>query len=223
MKIKIYKFVSDTDGGTNTSLYGTEKEAVAAWEAYANSVSGHTRFDDWKSREAPDRKVSIELLRRWSRHYQDKEGGIDTAYVDIEFVELPEEMSVSLCRILRAIRFRPDLRADMLQLYPGHLLAEGKDMDLLEGYSMRVPRFKHDITTPEEALAYITECNLAMVASMAVKKSRPKGEYARRIDIAQTCCDVLKDFGAPVSSNCRAGRVADAGSVKAWAEKYEEH
>lgn len=42
-----------------------------------------------------------------------------------------------------------------------------------------------DVRTPEMALAYITDCTLATVASMAMLKSRKKGEFERQINIAQ--------------------------------------
>lgn len=78
---------------------------------------------------------------------------------------------------------------------------------------------KHRVRSFEEALAYITDCNLATVCSMAGKKNRPKHEFERQISIAQTGVDWLLEMGADVSTT-QAADVIFAGSVAKWAEQF---
>lgn len=79
---------------------------------------------------------------------------------------------------------------------------------------------KHQVHTPEQALAYITDCTLATVADLALKKSRPKGEFARQISIAQQGVDWMKTMKVdPVTT--RAVEIIDQGiTVAQWAERY---
>jgi len=44
---------------------------------------------------------------------------------------------------------------------------------------------EYNVRTPEQALSYITDCTLATVSSMAMRKIRGKHEYERQISIAQ--------------------------------------
>jgi hypothetical protein len=74
------------------------------------------------------------------------------------------------------------------------------------------------VKSPEEALAYIVDCTLATVSSLAMKKSRPAGEYKRQIAIAQHGVDWLRAFHIP-SDGTRAEHVAT--SVADWAKRYE--
>lgn len=72
-----------------------------------------------------------------------------------------------------------------------------------------------------EALAYITNCNLATVCDMASKKSRPKLEFARQISIAQSAVDLMVRLGVDFSGT-RAQEVCDkySGSVERWAAQW---
>lgn len=79
---------------------------------------------------------------------------------------------------------------------------------------------KCDVRTPEQALAYITDCNLATVSHMAMLKSRGKHEYERQINIAQTAIDWMKVMGVSVVGT-RSEEIIDKTSVKEWASKYE--
>ena len=81
---------------------------------------------------------------------------------------------------------------------------------------------KHQVRSPEQALAYITDCNLATVSHMAMCKSRKKGEYERQINIAQHAVDWMLDFNVS-PENTRAQEVIDNfnGSVSDWAGKYD--
>lgn len=76
----------------------------------------------------------------------------------------------------------------------------------------------YQVRTSEDALAYILDCNLATVEGMAMKKSRPSGEYARQIAIAQKTYDWAIKFGSDISQT----RGADIKTtVEDWAKQYE--
>ena len=78
---------------------------------------------------------------------------------------------------------------------------------------------KHNVRTESDALAYITDCNLATVSSMAMKKSRPKHEFERQIAIAQTAIDWMVSMGIDFSTT-RANDVIMCGSVENWAMQF---
>ena len=78
---------------------------------------------------------------------------------------------------------------------------------------------KYNVRTPADALAYITDCTLATVATMAMKTRRPKHEFERQISIAQTAVTWMQQMGVDMSST-RAEEVIKAGSVQKWAEQY---
>ena len=79
---------------------------------------------------------------------------------------------------------------------------------------------KSEIKTLAAALAYVTDCTLATVQSMAILKSRKKTEFKRQIAIAQTAFDWMRDMGVDYSDT-RAADVADAGgSVEEWVQQY---
>jgi hypothetical protein len=80
---------------------------------------------------------------------------------------------------------------------------------------------KYDVRTPEDALLYLADCQLATVCDLAVKKSRIKSDYARQKEIAQLFCDWIKEFKIPVVGNNRVGGVSVAGSVDVWAKRFE--
>lgn len=79
---------------------------------------------------------------------------------------------------------------------------------------------KRDVRSLEQALAYITDCTLATVCDLAMKKSKSKSEYVRQQSIAQTAIDWGVEMGVDFSTT-RAAAVIEAGSVKAWAERFE--
>lgn len=80
---------------------------------------------------------------------------------------------------------------------------------------------KHKVDTPAQALAYITDCNLATVCRMAMMKSRPKHEFARQISIAQTAIDWMVGMKVDFTGT-RAEEVEAAGSVEKWVEQIQE-
>lgn len=76
---------------------------------------------------------------------------------------------------------------------------------------------KHEVHSAEHALAYITDCTLATVADMAMKKSKPVGEYNRQMSIAQQAIDWMDEMGISYQGT-RAEEVSKAGSVTLWAQ-----
>lgn len=78
---------------------------------------------------------------------------------------------------------------------------------------------KHQVRTPADALAYITDCTLATVCDMAGKKSRPKHEFERQMSIAQTAINWMVQMGIDVYTT-RAAEVVAAGGVNEWARRY---
>lgn len=78
---------------------------------------------------------------------------------------------------------------------------------------------QHDVRNAGQALAYITDCTLATVCDLAMKKSRSKSEFSRQKSIAQKAINWMQQMHIDFSST-RARDVVLAGSVDAWAEKY---
>lgn len=82
---------------------------------------------------------------------------------------------------------------------------------------------KHEVRTPEQALLYLTDCTLATVASMAMKKSKSKSEFERQINIAQTAVDWIVQFeNIHIQIDSRIYQVTSLPnrSVKEWASQY---
>lgn len=75
---------------------------------------------------------------------------------------------------------------------------------------------KYQIRTTEQMLAYITDCTLATVCDMACKKSIPRNEFSRQIEIAQTAINWMVQAGIDTSTT-RAEDVLEIGSVRDWA------
>lgn len=78
---------------------------------------------------------------------------------------------------------------------------------------------KHQVGNTGQALAYITDCTLATVCDLAMKKKRPKYEFERQMSIAQTAINWMVQMGVDVTTT-RAEDVIEAGSVEKWAAKY---
>ena len=81
---------------------------------------------------------------------------------------------------------------------------------------------RHLIRNSEQALLYITDCNLATVSDMAMKKSRPKHEFERQIEIAQCAVNWIKNFGINIEVNSRVYDVRSLPDqkVSTWASRY---
>lgn len=73
----------------------------------------------------------------------------------------------------------------------------------------------HDVKDPGSALAYITDCNLATVEAMAMKRTRAMIEFERQKAIAQKAIDWMVDMGVDFSTT-RAADVVKAGGIDAW-------
>lgn len=80
---------------------------------------------------------------------------------------------------------------------------------------------KCKVRTTEQALAYLLDCTMATVESMAMKKSRPPGEYNRQISIAQTGYDWAISMGVDCSDTRARSLAKHNGSVAEWARQYE--
>ena len=80
---------------------------------------------------------------------------------------------------------------------------------------------KSQVHTPADALAYLTDCTLATVCRMAMRKSRAAGEYQRQIAIAEAGVRWMIEMGVPRNETSRAESVEKIGSVAAWAKGYE--
>jgi len=85
----------------------------------------------------------------------------------------------------------------------------------LKGENMQ----KYQVRNAENALAYITDCNLATVCSMAVKKSRNMYEFERQISIAQTAIDWMIEMHIDFSGT-RVENVIKHGSVNEWVKTF---
>jgi len=80
---------------------------------------------------------------------------------------------------------------------------------------------KHDISTEGQALAYLTDCTLATVTSLASKKSASKYETRRHIAIAQQAIDWMRELKTDVTRTRAAEIITDYnGSVEAWADQF---
>lgn len=82
---------------------------------------------------------------------------------------------------------------------------------------------KHNVRTPEQALAYLTECNLATVSDLAARKTPPKQELKRQTEMAQLGINWIKQFETPDGLKDQGGRIKEVlqcASVDAWAQRF---
>lgn len=77
-----------------------------------------------------------------------------------------------------------------------------------------------NVRSTDEALAYLTNCTLATVSSLAMKKSRSESEYKRQISIAQKACDWMHCFDVFDAGN-RAHEIIGICTVQEWADKWD--
>lgn len=82
---------------------------------------------------------------------------------------------------------------------------------------------KCNVRSLEDAYAYTTDCLLATVSDLAMKKKANRRGYDRHISIAQTACDFIRDFKVPVEKVSRVYEVLQlpTQSVADWAKRYE--
>lgn len=73
------------------------------------------------------------------------------------------------------------------------------------------------IDNERDALLYLVNCALATVSDLSSKKSTPKADLIRHVEIAQAGCNFLRTFGVG-SENSRIVNVMNnhAGNVVAW-------
>lgn len=76
------------------------------------------------------------------------------------------------------------------------------------------------VQTPEQALAYMTDCTLATVEDMASIKSRRKGEFKRQIRIAQQGVNWMIVMDIPAAGTRAEDVAKHRGSVEKWAEQF---
>jgi hypothetical protein len=81
---------------------------------------------------------------------------------------------------------------------------------------------RHQMRSAADVVAYITDCTLATVADLRMKKSSSKSETLRQISIAQTAIDNGRLYDVSFKST-RAQQVIDryGCDVTAWAEQYK--
>jgi hypothetical protein len=78
-----------------------------------------------------------------------------------------------------------------------------------------------DVRTPEQALLYITDCQLATVDTLAMKKSRGEADYARQKSIAQKACNWIKEFKINPAGTRVEGVFNCKGSVEEYILKFD--
>jgi hypothetical protein len=81
---------------------------------------------------------------------------------------------------------------------------------------------KYDVRDSDALVAYLTDCTLATVCGLRMKKSASRSETDRQISIAQFAIDRGRGCGVSFKGT-RAEQVIDnhAGDVKAWADTYK--
>jgi len=79
------------------------------------------------------------------------------------------------------------------------------------------------IRTLDEALEYMTECTLATVSDLAMKKSRSNSEFKRQKLIAQTGINLIKKLGVSPYPYSRVYKVLLMfdNTVESWAALYD--
>lgn len=80
---------------------------------------------------------------------------------------------------------------------------------------------RKNVDSVDDALVYITDCNLATVCRMAMRKSRSKSEFERQIAIAQSGVDWIIKFDVPHNGS-RVEDVIKIGTVAEWAETFKQ-
>ena len=80
----------------------------------------------------------------------------------------------------------------------------------------------HTVRSLEDAFLYLADCQLATIEDMAMKKSRPAGEYRRQKDIAQHYVNWMRTFGVdPKGTRAAEVILSFNGDVYAWVSQYQ--
>lgn len=82
---------------------------------------------------------------------------------------------------------------------------------------------KDSVRDPAGALAYLCDCTLATVCTLACKKKAPRYETRRQIAMAQQAIDWMRLYDVDFSKT-RAQEVVEqyGGSVEAWAASFKD-
>jgi hypothetical protein len=83
---------------------------------------------------------------------------------------------------------------------------------------------RHEIRSPADLVAYLTDCTLATVADLRMKRSASKSETKRQIAIAQLALDKGVQMG--VAFHRTRGQEVLAkfgGDCTEWAAQYEPY
>jgi len=81
---------------------------------------------------------------------------------------------------------------------------------------------KCDVKSPEDALLYLADCQLATCEDLASKKSRGASDYDRQKNIAQLFCNWISDFKVNVDEGNRVGLVKlKENSVEEYLREYD--
>lgn len=76
---------------------------------------------------------------------------------------------------------------------------------------------QREINNEGMALAYITDCTLATVESLAILSKPPKRELERQIEIAQKAINWMDQFGTDYSGTRANDVKKSGGKVSEWA------
>jgi hypothetical protein len=74
-----------------------------------------------------------------------------------------------------------------------------------------------NIRSPDDALMYLTECTLATVCGLAMRKKPPPGEFRRQINIAQKGVEWVQAFQIEPQLRVKDVITDYGGSVNEWA------
>lgn len=77
-----------------------------------------------------------------------------------------------------------------------------------------------DVRSPEGALVFLADCQLATVTELAVKKSRGKYDFDRQVSIAKLYCKWLSEFGISAKGT-RVETAMSMGGVDEFVKRYD--
>jgi len=89
-------------------------------------------------------------------------------------------------------------------------------------YAIELSNEVKRLSNAVDMVKYLTDCTLATVDSMAMKKSSPKLEYQRQRDIAQTGVDFIKNNNIDPSGTRVAEIIRDNITVNEYAKRLEK-
>lgn len=79
---------------------------------------------------------------------------------------------------------------------------------------------KHEIRNEGDALVYLTDCTLATVETLAMRKTPPKAELSRQMSMAEHAISWIYSCGL----NYKGSRIEDvkaAGGINKWVEQMQ--